>query len=586
MSDTNTETTGVSARDGFSELGLSREILLTLTQLGYEGPTPIQREAIPPLLAGRDLLGQAATGTGKTAAFALPLLERAVRGEAEPGRPHALVLVPTRELAMQVAEAIHRYGKEKRASVLPIYGGQSIGRQLSALARGVEVVVATPGRALDHLQRGTLSFEAVRMVVLDEADEMLNMGFAEDLEALLERVPQGHQTALFSATLPQRILGIAARHLSNPVRIEIAHERGKPGEVPRVRQVAFVVPREHKHTALGRVLDMESPASAIVFCRTRLEVDDLAEAMSARGYRADALHGGFAQEQRDRVMKRFRAGQSDLLIATDVAARGLDVQHVSHVINYDVPSDGDDYVHRIGRTGRAGREGVAITFVAPREHRLLRNIQQSTGQRIAIETLPTVADLQARRLEVTRASLREVVLAGELDRYRSVVEELASELDVLDVAAAAVKLAHEAGGGEEAARADEQDVWIVPEPARQRPVHLERAHSGAKQPHRQRPREYNPRGADTVRLFIGAGRLASVGPGDLVGAIANEAGVGGEEIGGIEIADRFSLVEVPADRAQEIIRALRGTTLRGRKVNVRLDREGGRPPSSRSRSRR
>ncbi len=564
---------------GFAALGLAPELLTTLTTLGYEEPTPIQREAIPPLLAGRDLLGQAATGTGKTAAFALPLLARAVSGQPKANHPKALVLVPTRELAMQVAEAIHKYGKEKRASVLPIYGGQSIGQQLRVLDRGVEVVVATPGRALDHLNRGSLLLVDVQTVVLDEADEMLDMGFAEDIEAILSQLPEAHQTALFSATLPPRILAIAKRYLKDPVRITIARERPKAGEVPRVRQVAYLVPPAQKPIALGRVLDMEQPTSAIVFCRTRLEVDELCEGMNAHGYRAEALHGGFAQEQRDRVMKRFRAGKTDLLVATDVAARGLDIEHVSHVVNYGVPSDPDDYVHRIGRTGRAGREGVAITFLSPREHRLLKNIQFVTGQKIAVETIPTVADLRNRRLELTRASLREAVLAGELDSFRRIVEELASELDPLDVAAAAVKLVHEATLAASGGKADEQDIEIVPAPPRrefdasgEKPAwgKPERFPSGGgpRGGPRHAPRDM---GFETARIFIGAGRLDSMRPGDLVGAIANEAKLPSSAIGAIRITDRFSLVEVPAEQAEHVIRALRGTTLRGRKVIVRRD---------------
>ena len=565
---------------GFAALGIAPEILTTLTNLGYEEPTPIQRESIPPLLGGRDLLGQAGTGTGKTAAFALPLLQRLAEEVPKPGRPLALVLVPTRELAMQVAEAIHRYGKEKKVSVLPIYGGQSIGMQLRALGRGVQVVVATPGRTRDHLERRTLDLEGVRMVVLDEADEMLDMGFAEDLDAILSRTPKDRQTALFSATLPPRILAIAEKHLSKPVRIAIARERTQSGAVPRVRQVAYIVPRAQKHTALGRVLDMETPTSAIIFCRTRVEVDELTEAMNARGYRAEALHGGFQQEHRDRVMKRFRSTQADLLIATDVAARGLDIDHVSHVVNYDVPTDPDTYVHRIGRTGRAGREGVAITFAEPREQRLLRMIEKATQQRVTVATLPTVADLRHRRLELTRASLREAILAGGLDPFRNVVNELSSEFDIVDVAAAAVKLAHEASHAEADAQAEEKDVVIEPAAPRERPL------AGPRTPFRKAPPEKNAkRGApgeyisvsaaesDRARLFIGAGRLDNLRPGDLVGAIANEAGISGGAIGSIQISDRFSLVEVPADRAEEVIRALRGTTIRGKRVNVRRDRD-------------
>src|SRR5690606_4355965 len=411
-------------------LGLDPRVLDALTALGYEEPTPVQREAIPPQLAGKDLLAQAATGTGKTAAFALPLLHR-IRPDAPASqRTSALVLVPTRELAMQVAEAVHRYGKGLGAVALPVYGGASLDTQVRSLRRGVDVVIATPGRALDHIRRGTLKLGHVGTVVLDEADEMLDMGFAEDLDAILEATPAERQTALFSATLPPRIAEIARRHLRDPVKVRIDREAMPAGEAPRVRQVAYIVSRAHKRAALGRVLDVENPTSTIVFCRTRTEVDQLTGARSARGSRAEALHGGLSQEQRDRVMRKFRSNTADLLVATDVAARGLDVEHVSHVVNYDVPSAAESYVHRIGRTGRAGREGVAITLAEPREHRMLRNIERLTRQRIEIATVPTVADLRARRLEVTRAGLREILLGEDVDQFRIVVESLAEEFDV------------------------------------------------------------------------------------------------------------------------------------------------------------
>src|SRR6478609_2888477 len=351
--------TGTGFSPGFVALGLEAPLLATLETLGYEEPTPIQREAIPPLLAGRDVLGQAATGTGKTAAFALPLLHRVTPDADARSRTTALILVPTRELAMQVAEAVHKYGKSMGVRALPIYGGAAMEAQLRMLKHGVDVVVATPGRALDHIRRKTLRLDGVRTVILDEADEMLDMGFAEDLEAILEATPAERQTALFSATLPPRIAEIANNHLKDPVRVRIDREIVPAGSAPRVRQVAYIV---------GRALDVENPTSAIVFCRTRTEVDELTESLNGRGYRAEALHGGLSQEQRDRVMKKFRANTADLLIATDVAARGLDVEHVSHVVNYDVPTSAEAYVHRIGRTGRAGREGVAITLAEPREH--------------------------------------------------------------------------------------------------------------------------------------------------------------------------------------------------------------------------
>ena len=345
---------------GFASLGLDPRLLSALSALGYEEPTPVQRQAIPILLERRDLLAQAATGTGKTAAFALPMLDRLSREGGERKTVFGLVLVPTRELAMQVAEAVHRYGRDAGVRVLAVYGGSSMGLQLRALDRGVDVVVATPGRALDHVKRGTLALSGVKLVVLDEADEMLDMGFAEDLEAILDATPAGRPMALFSATFPARIAGLASRRLSSPVELRLGTAREK-GAAPeggvRVKQTAYVVPRAHKLAALSRILDLEDPASAIVFCRTRTEVDEISEKLNARGRRAEALHGGFSQEQRDRVMKRFRSGAADLLVATDVAARGLDVEQISHVFNYDVPSEAEAYVHRIGRTGRAGRAG-------------------------------------------------------------------------------------------------------------------------------------------------------------------------------------------------------------------------------------
>jgi ATP-dependent RNA helicase DeaD len=563
----------------FADLALRDELLGALTHLGYEEPTPIQREAVPVLMEGRDLLGQAATGTGKTAAFALPILQRLEAGRTAV-EPFALVLVPTRELAMQVSEAIHKYGRDLRVRVLPIYGGQPIRMQLRALERGVDVIVATPGRAVDHLGRGTLRLDAVEVVVLDEADEMLDMGFAEDLEAILQEAPEDRQTVLFSATMPARIANIGKRHLRDPARIEIGRGDDVPGEGPLVRQTAYVVPRASKPAALGRILDVEAPGAALVFCRTREEVDQLTETLNGRGYRAEPLHGGMNQQQRDRVMSRLRSGAADLLVATDVAARGLDIDQLTHVINYDVPSAPAAYVHRIGRVGRAGREGVAITLAQPREHRMLRTIEQVTKQRIDVEKIPTVADLRARRLELTRAGLEESLLEDKLDPFRVVVETLASAYDVMDVAAAAVKLAHELGG----APVDEDEIPDVPPPPRrEREGRPDRAgrdgrqdrgsrdgrHDASERPGRREPRRPAER---MTRVFVGAGRAAGVRPQDLVGAIANESTVSGRAIGAIEIADRFSLVEVPEPVADEVIAALRGTTIKGRKATVRRER--------------
>ncbi len=568
---------------GFAALGLDPRLAKALADLGYEEPTPVQSAAIPPLLEGHDLLGMAATGTGKTAAFALPMLHRIAQRERRTGGPLALVLVPTRELAMQVAEAVHKYGKSLGVTSLAIYGGAPMQAQLRALARGVDVVVATPGRALDHLQRRSMSLASVETVVLDEADEMLDMGFAEDLDAILSSAPAERQTALFSATLPPRIADIAATHLREPVRVKIDREVVPAGAAPRVSQTAYIVPRSHKPAALGRVLDIEEPTSAIVFCRTRGEVDELCESLNARGYRAAGLHGGLSQEQRDRVMKGFRSGTTDLLVATDVAARGLDVDHLSHVVNYDVPSAAESYVHRIGRTGRAGRTGVAITFAEPREHRLLRNIERLTKQKIAIAAVPTAADLRARKLERIGEAVREVLAGGGFETGRAVVEQLAQEFDIMDIAAAgivALSQAHKAAS-------DEADIpnAAAPRERDMRESRGDRPQRGERESRSARPVRgddaWGPRSSaggptrtssNMARLWIGGGRKLKIRPGDLVGALTGEAGVSGSEVGAIRISDRFSLVEVPEDRADMIVDALRASTIKGKKLLVRRDR--------------
>jgi ATP-dependent RNA helicase DeaD len=553
-----------AASTGFATFQLDDAILASVSSLGYEEPTPVQRETIPLLLEGRDLLAQAATGTGKTAAFALPMLHRISNlGTQDRRRTNGLVLVPTRELAMQVAEAVHRYARGGRLSVLPLYGGAPMLQQVRALERGANVVVATPGRALDHIRRGTLKLDRLDVLILDEADEMLDMGFAEDLDAILDATPRERQTALFSATLPPRILSIAERHLRNPTRIAIAREKPAAGKLPRVRQIAYVVAKAHKAASLERVLETETPDSALVFCRTRIEVDRLVEMLNAHGHRAEALHGGMEQRDRDRVMGRFREGKADLLVATDVAARGLDIDRLSHVINYDVPASPDAYVHRIGRTGRAGRGGTAITLAEPREHRLLRAIEAATKQKIEVVPIPTVADLRARRLEITRASLRERLIAGNLDHTRVVVESLANEFDIMDIAAAAVQLAHSAAGGD----GDDREIPApAPPPPGEKP-RLKAARGRA--PHDPSSRAAN---GDLIRLFVGAGRRAGIRPADLVGAITGELNIQSRAIGAIEINDGFSLLEVPAARADEIIDALSATTLRGLKVKVRRER--------------
>jgi ATP-dependent RNA helicase DeaD len=564
---------------GFASLGLEAALLTTLESLGYEEPTPIQREAIPPLLAGRDLLGRAATGTGKTAAFTLPLLQRLAHS-ARQQHPSALILVPTRELAIQVTEAVQRYGKEQQIAILAVYGGQAIRPQLIALKRGVAVVVATPGRALDHIRRKTLQLKDLQIVVLDEADEMLNMGFAEDLDAILQQTPTTRQTALFSATMPSRIASIARRHLHDPVEIQIVKEPVKAGVAPRVHQTAYLVARPHKVAALARILDMLSPKSTLVFCRTRLEVDELTSMLNTRGYRGEGLHGGMNQAQRDRVMQSFRSGKTELLVATDVAARGLDIPHVSHVMNYDVPSSPEGYVHRIGRTGRAGRAGETITLVEPRERWLLQNIERLTKSKIEMATLPTVSDLQAKRLERIGASIQEILKANHFEPFRTVVNTLTENFDPADVAAAAIKLAYGSKGGERmeeeipALRDREHETSHVSRRPRLEPQDLSRgtkARSGEGRPVGKRNRP--GRSTSLATLHFGAGRTAGIRPGDLVGAIANEAGLNSNMIGPIKIADKFSLVKVPAELAHEIIKVLGRTRIKGQKVTVRLYQE-------------
>jgi ATP-dependent RNA helicase DeaD len=566
------EDLATSTDAGFASLGLRPELLRALADLGYEEPTPIQREAIAPLVAGHDLVGQAATGTGKTAAFALPLLQSLTPGESD--GPAALVLVPTRELAEQVSQAVHRYGRDLNVRVLPVYGGQPISRQLQVLRRGVDVVVGTPGRILDHIERGTLKLDGVKTVVLDEADEMLDMGFAEDIEAILTETPAERQTVLFSATMPPRIDAIARRHLRDPLRIRMGRDTTAADALPSVRQSAYLVARPYKTAALGRVLDVEAPTAAIVFCRTREEVDEVTESLNGRGYRAEALHGGLSQDQRDRVMGRLRGGATELLVATDVAARGLDVEQLTHVINYNVPSAPEAYVHRIGRVGRAGRTGAAITLAEPREQRMLKAIERLTGQRIALEKLPTVTDLRARRLETVRNTVHEAMAADDLDRFRSVLDSLTEDADLELVALAGLKLLHEASGG----NVDEPEIPTV-SPQREREPNNRSDRRVSNGPGGGRYDDRGPNrgrsgGGDVTRVFVSLGRRAGLRPQDLVGAIAGEAGLPARDVGAIQITDRFSLVEVPEADADRVIKALSHSTIRGRRPTVRRDRPG------------
>ncbi|MGI8551894.1 MAG: DEAD/DEAH box helicase [Dehalococcoidia bacterium] len=529
---------------GFEALNLVPALLQAVQSLGFEEPTPIQRRAIPLMLSGRDVIAQAQTGTGKTAAFALPLLQQLDR---EQRSPQALILVPTRELAVQVAGSVHALGRPLNVSVLPIYGGQPIERQLRALRFGVQVIIGTPGRILDHLRRESLKLEGVRTLILDEADEMLDMGFEEDIEAILSAVPAERQTALFSATIPARITALAKRYMKDATRVAIESERLT---VPQIKQTYYEVAPRAKLDALTRILDMEVPGSAIIFCRTKRDVDEIGEALLSRGYPADMLHGDLSQPMRDRVMRRFREGQAELLVATDVAARGLDIEHVSHVINYSIPEDPDQYVHRIGRTARAGRSGDAITLVTPREMRWLREIERLIKKKIKPGRVPSAGDIAARRMELTRDAIAQTVKAGGLEPYVMAIEDLINDGDITEIAAAALKLAMERDGTGSRTTVS--------------PVMTEAA-----------------QGVETgmQRLFIDLGRKQAVRPGDIVGAIANEAGIPGSSIGAIDMYDNFTFVEVSHSVVSQVIDALQRTTLHGKKFTIDIARPSEAQPA-------
>jgi ATP-dependent RNA helicase DeaD len=537
----------------FSDLQLEPDILRAIDALGFEEPTPIQAQTIPLLLAGHDVLAQAQTGTGKTAAFGLPVVQRT---DIELHAVQALVLAPTRELAVQVAESIHNLGTMRGLAVLPIYGGQAYDRQIRGLRTGAQVVVGTPGRIMDHMRRGTLDLSAVRMVVLDEADEMLDMGFVDDIEVILDAVPAERQIALFSATVPRRIDALARRYLRDPQRVEVAHEAVT---APQVRQMYVATQQRDKIDALTRILDLESPSSAIVFCRTKREVDELSGTLEARGYTAAAIHGDINQGQRERLLRAFREGRCELLIATEVAARGLDIPDVTHVFNFDIPDDADAYIHRIGRTGRMGRRGDAITFVTPREVRQLRFIERQIQQNLEPIRLPTSADIAERRQQTLRTSLVEAIESGAADRYAALVEGLAEEHDPLRVAAAAIYLA--AGG---AAGHAEPEVEDIPQPF-----------EAAPEPRRRAPTRGE--GGPMVRLHLDSGRQAGVRAGDIVGALTAEAGIRGSDIGSIDIAGMFSTVEVAPDVADVVLERAGVISLRGRETHVTVSRDDGPP---------
>ncbi len=537
----------------FADLGLPASLLRAVEEQGYEQPTPIQAAAIPALLAGRDLLGQAQTGTGKTAAFALPLLAGL---DLQREAVQSIVLAPTRELALQVAEAVRAYGRRLGSGgvrVLPVYGGQPYPIQLRALKRGVHVVIGTPGRVKDHLQRGTLDLSQVRFFGLDEADEMLNMGFIEDVEWILEQAPAERQVALFSATLPPRIRAIADRYLRDPADVSIAR---RTLAVPSITQLAVRVTRD-KQDVLERLLETEDYEAVLVFARTQKGCGELAERLQAHGHRAESVHGGMSQVQREQVVRRLRDRLVQIVVATDVAARGLDVEHIDLVINYDIPQDEEVYVHRIGRTGRAGRAGRAITFYHPRERRLLHSIERVAGQRMEPLRVPGPAELLERRREKLGEQVRELARGGELDEFVELVEELGGEegLHPGRIAAAALRLAWGEG-----------PLSMEPEPE--------------PEPERREPRAPRaPRGpGDEVELVLPVGAMNRVRPGDIVGAIAGEAKLPGSVVGAIKILERVTFVGVPAKHAEAILTALDGATIRGRVIHPRLAGDGeGRP---------
>ena len=603
----------------FADLGLAEPLLRGLESLGHDAPTPVQAAAVPPLVAGRDVLAVAATGTGKTAAFSLPVLQRlADGGRHDDGTPVAVVLAPTRELATQVAAAVRSYGSRVGARVVTACGGQPLGPQVGALRQGCDVVVATPGRAVDLLEREVLDLSAVDVVVLDEADEMLDLGFADELEAVLAQTPEDRQTVLVSATLPRRTEGLARSHLRDPVRLDVAAPTAEPGEAPAVRHVAHVVPGHAKAAALARVLDVEAPTAALVFCRTRMDVERVTEALAGRGLHPEALHGGLAQESRDRVMSRVRAGTTRVLVATDVAARGLDVDLLTHVVNVDLPRSPELFTHRVGRVGRAGRDGVAVTLVTPNERGRLTSLQRVTGVQVPVEPVPDLAAARAVRAGRTRDEVAEVLDADlapaatrpqdpDLAGLDEALDALVADgRDLRDVARAALLAAHRAAGR---GSAGEQELPVPP--PRRDDAPRGRRDDDARGPRRgaadrdgrgggrtgdgreadrpERAGDSRPSagargradggrpaagGPDRARLFVSAGRRAGMRPQDLVGAITGESSLSGRDIGAIDVADGFSLVEVPERAADAVVAALRQAKIRGRSVTVRRDRDG------------
>ena len=550
----------------FDDLGLSPEVLEGVQKAGFETPSPIQAKAIPIFLSGKNLLGTAQTGTGKTAAFTLPLLSRIAFKKNETSM---LVLSPTRELAIQVAEAIQHFAiAMPHLHIVPVYGGQDIGIQFRALKRTPQIVVATPGRLIDHLKRGTISLEKVQTVVLDEADEMLDMGFMEEVEEILSKVPENAQRGLFSATMPANVKKIIDRYLGD---YEEACIEAKTATVDKVRQRYLTVRAEQKMEALTRVLEGEIYDGVIIFVRTKQLTAEVAERLEARGFNAAPLSGDLAQALRERTINRLKEGKIDIIVATDVAARGLDVDRISHVINYDIPYDTESYVHRIGRTARAGREGNAILFITPRERRLLKMIERATRKSIDPMEIPTGEQISDRRVSAFKQKVLDAIEAGGLEEFRNLVESLVEEkgIPALDVAAAVTKLAQ---AGQPLFPADLPELKAVTLREERRKAREDKFGNGPREEREHSPRIENENGIEEgfERYYLGVGRRDHISPRDIVGAIAGESGMDSAEIGRIKLFDRFSTVELPEGLAPEIKLILEEMTIRGNPSRFRL----------------
>lgn len=568
----------------FSDLNLPAPILQAVTDQGYETPSPIQAESIPALLDGRDLLGQAQTGTGKTAAFALPLL-----ANIDPNNraTQLLILAPTRELAIQVAEACQDYAKHlKGINVVPIYGGQSYPIQLKQLNRGAQVVVGTPGRVMDHMRRKTLSLDGLKALVLDEADEMLRMGFIDDVKWVLEQSPSDRQIALFSATMPREVKRVADQHLQNPVHIKIA---SKTATGANISQRYWIVRGSHKLDAITRILENEESAGVIVFVRTKNATVELSDKLSARGFRSEALNGDIPQANREKIIDRLRSGKLNILVATDVVARGLDVERISHVINYDVPHDTESYIHRIGRTGRAGRSGKAILFVAPREKRMLFSIERATKQPIEPMELPSIADINKNRVARFKETIAETITSKKLDFFSTLVTEMQQETElssdqiaaalafmaqgdnslIMDEAAMAreAKTTHSSAGFD---RSERSERGGRDRGRSERGDRRERSHEDKPTPNKNATPLNDHPDVEMRRFRLEVGRRNSVKPGNIVGCIANEADLESKYIGEIEIRDGYSTVDLPADMPKEVMSILKRARVAGRPLEISI----------------